>query len=54
MRAIEAILSTREGWSSHETLSVTSLSPRSMSDALDALRDLAGLTLKVPLEDVTA
>ena len=46
--------SLREGWSSQDARSVTSLSPRSKSDALDALRDLAGLTLKEPLEVMTA
>ena len=48
------MVSLRGGWSSQDTRSVTSLSPRSKSDALDALRDLAGLTLKEPLEVVTA
>ena len=38
----------------HETLSVTSLSPRSRRDALGALQDLAGLTLNVPLDEVMA
>ena len=54
MRAVEAMVSTRDGWSNQETLSEASLSPRSIRDALGALRDLEGLTLKVPLDDVTA
>ena len=56
MCAVEAMVTTRNGWSNHETesLSVTSLSPRSRRDALEALWDLAGLTLNVPLDDVTA
>ena len=54
IHAIEAMVSLRDGWSSQDTRSVTSLSPRSKSDALDALRDLAGLTLKEPLGVVTA
>ena len=52
--AVEAIVSLREGWSNHDTRSVTSLSPRSSNDALDALRVLAGLTLNDPLDVVTA
>ena len=54
IRAVEAIVSLREGWSNHDTRSVTSLSPRSRSNALDALCVLAGLTLNDPLEVVTA
>ena len=54
MHAVEAMVSTRDGWSNHETLSVTSLSPRSIRDALEALWALAGLTLNMPLDDVTA
>ena len=54
IRAVEAIVSLREGCSNQDTQSVTSLSPRSKSDALDTLRVLAGLTLKDPLEVVTA
>ena len=49
IRAVEAMVSLREGWSSQDTRSVTSLSLRSKSDALDALRDLTE-----PLEVVTA
>ena len=47
-------MSLRKGWPNHDTQSVTSLSPRSSSDALDALRVLAGLTLNDPLEVETA
>ena len=54
MHAVEAMVSKRDDWSNHETLSVTSLSPRSIRDALEALWDLAGLTLNMPLDDVTA
>ena len=54
MRAVEVMVSTSDGWSNHDTLSVTSFSPRSRRDALVALPDLAGLTLNVPLDDVTA
>ena len=54
IRALEASASLREGWSNQDTRSVTLLSPRYKSDALDALLVLAGLTLKDPLEVVTA
>ena len=54
IRAVQAIVSLREGWSNHQTWSVTSLSPRSNNDALGTLRVLAGLTLNDPLEVVTA
>ena len=54
MRAVKFMVSTCDGWSNHDTLSVTSVSPRSRRDALEALRDLAGLTLKEPLDKMTA
>ena len=52
--AVDAIVSVREGWSSHDTRSVTSPSARSMTDALAALQDSAGLSLNDPFELVTA
>ena len=54
IRAVDAIVSVSEGWSNHDTLSVTSPSPRSMRDALAARRDLAGLSLNKPFDEVTA
>ena len=48
------MVSTRDGWSNQETLSETLSSSGSINDALGALRDLEGLTLNVPLEEVTA
>ena len=54
IHAVEAIVSWREGWSNHETLSVTSVSPRSSKEALDARFVLAGLTLYDPFDVVTA
>ena len=54
MRTVEAMVSTRHGLSNQETLSEASVSPRSIRDALGALRDLEGLTLNVPLDDVAA
>ena len=53
-RAVEAMVSIRDGWSNQETLSEASVSPRSIRDALGALEDLEGLALNVPLDDVTA
>ena len=54
MRAVEAIVSWSDGWSNHETLSVTSGPPRSSKDARDARFVLAGLTLNDPFDVVTA
>ena len=48
------MVSSRDGWSNHETLSVTSVSPRSSKEALDARFVLAGLTLYDPFDVVTA
>ena len=53
IRAVDAIVSVSEGWSHHNTLSVTSPSPRSMRDALAAHRDLTGLSLNEPFDEVT-
>ena len=54
IRAVDAMVSWREGWSGQDTLSGTSVSPKSSKEALAALLVLAGLILNVPLEDVTA
>ena len=54
IRAVDAMVSWRDGWSSQDTLSGTSVSPKSSKEALAALLVLAGLILNVPLEDVTA
>ena len=54
IRAVETSVSWRDGWSNHDTLSVTSGSPRSSKDALDARFVLAGLTLNDPFDVVTA
>ena len=45
IRAVEAMVSCRDGWSNHEILSVTSVSPRSNKEALDARLVFAGLSL---------
>ena len=54
IRAVDAMVSWSDGWSSQDTLSGTSVSPKSSKEALAALLVLAGLILNVPLEDVTA
>ena len=54
IRAVDVMVSWRDGWSSQDTLSGTSVSPKSSKEALAALLVLAGLILNVPLEDVTA
>ena len=54
IRAVDAMVSWRDGWSSQDTLSGTSVSPKSSKEALAALLVLAGLILNVPLEEVTA
>ena len=54
IRAVDAMVSWRDGWSSQDTLSGTSVSPKSSREALAARLFLAGLTLYVPLEEVTA
>ena len=54
IRAVETIVSWSDSWSNHETLSVTSGSPRSSKDALEARFVLAGLTLNNPFDVVTA
>ena len=48
------MVSWRDGWSNHEILSVTSVSPRSSKEALDARFVFAGLTLYDPLDVDTA
>ena len=48
------MVSWRDGWSNHEILSVTSVSPRSGKEALDARFVFAGLTLYDPLDVDTA
>ena len=45
--------SWKDGWSSQDTLSGTSVSPKSSKEALAARLVLAGLILYVPLEEVT-
>ena len=52
--AIRAVVSWRDGWSSQDTLSGTSVSPKSSKEALAARLVLAGLILYVPLDEVTA
>ena len=54
IRAVDAMVSWRDGWSSQDTLSGTSVSPKSSKEALAARLVLAGLILYVPLEEVTA
>ena len=54
IRAVDAMVSWRDGWSSQDTLSGTSVSPKSSKEALAALLVLAGLILNVTLEEVTA
>ena len=59
IRAVDAMVSWRDcwssqDWSSQDTLSGTSVSPKSNKEALSALLVLAGLILNVPLEEVTA
>ena len=54
IRAVDAMVSWRDGWSSQDTLSGTSVSPKSNKEALAARLVLAGLILYVPLEEVTA
>ena len=51
---VDAIMSSKEGWSIQETFSVFSSSRSSNRDALAALFVLAGTILKNPLEDMTA
>ena len=48
------MVSWRDGWSSQDTLSGTSVTPKSSKKALAARLVLAGLTLYIPLEEVTA
>ena len=52
--AVDAMVSWRDGWSSQDTLSGTSVSPKSSKEALAARLVLAGLILYVPLDEVTA
>ena len=54
IRAVDAMVSWRDGWSSQDTLSGTSVSPKSSKEALAARLVLAGLILYVPLDEVTA
>ena len=54
IRAVDAMVSWRDGWSSQDTLSGTSVSPKFSKEALAARLVLAGLILYVPLEEVTA
>ena len=54
IRAVEAMVSCRDGWSNHEILSVTSISPRSNKEALAARLVFAGLSLNEPLDVDTA
>ena len=54
IRAVDAMVSWRDGWSSQDTLSGTSVSPKSSKEALAARLVLAGLILYVPLNEVTA
>ena len=54
IHAVDAMVSWRDGWSSQDTLSGNSVSPKSSKEALAALLVLAGLILNVPLEEVTA
>ena len=54
IRAVDAMVSWRDGWSSQDTLSGTSVPPKSSKEALAALLVLAGLILNVPLEEETA
>ena len=46
-------MSSKDGWSIQETLSVFSSSPRSNRDAFAALFVLAGTILKAPLDEAT-
>ena len=48
------MVSCRDGWSNHEILPVTSVSPRSSKEALDARFVFAGLSLYHPLDVDTA
>ena len=50
IRAVDAMVSWRDCWSSQDTLSGTSVSPKSNKEALSALLVLAGLILNVPLK----
>ena len=52
--AVDAIVSTSEGWSIQDTLSVFSSSPKSSRDALAAPLVLAGMILNAPFGDMTA
>ena len=54
MRAVDAMVSWRDGWSSQDTLSGTSVTPKSIKEALAACLVLAGLILYVPFEVVIA
>ena len=54
IRAVDTMVSWRNGWSSQDTLSGTSVSPKSSKEALAARLVLAGMILYVPLEEVTA
>ena len=54
IRAVDAMVSWRDGCSSQDTLSGTSVSPKSSKEALAARLVLAGLILYVPLDEVTA
>ena len=54
IRAVDAMVSWSDSWSSQDTLSGTSVSAKSSKEALAARLVLAGLTLYVPFEIVTA